>query len=145
MVGLRASHSTIVMEVDCPRRNLRYSLSMEEQKHQFQVCVEFVGENESVNGSRLRYHYERGVGILRPREGLRRVLAAGTWIAGGGLFRGGRVRTLSWRSSISASGSTECGSTGNGRWAVGPRCVGHSHPIFARTSWPGTRGTWAWF
>ena len=68
---------SIGAEVDCPPRLLRYSLFIEEQSHEFQVYAELVGENSPGSGLHLYYHYERGVGTLHPREGVRRVLAAG--------------------------------------------------------------------
>ena len=68
---------SIGADVDCPPRHLRYSLFIEEQNHQFQVYAEHVGENAPASGLHLYYHYERGVGTLHPREGVRRVLAAG--------------------------------------------------------------------
>ena len=37
--------------------------------------AELVGENAPASGSHPYYHYERGVGTLHPREGVRRVLA----------------------------------------------------------------------
>ncbi len=66
-------------DVDCPPRRggLRYSLFVEEQSHEFQVYAELVGENEPESGLHLYYHYERGVGTLHPKEGVRRVLAVG--------------------------------------------------------------------
>lgn len=70
---------SIGAEVDCSSHcgGLRYSLSIEEQDHELQVCAELVGEDSSASGLHLYYHYERGVGTLHPKEGVRRVLAAG--------------------------------------------------------------------
>ena len=68
---------SIRAEVDCPPRHLRYSLFIEEQNHEFQVDAELVGENSPASGLHLYYHYERGLGTLYPREGVRRVLAVG--------------------------------------------------------------------
>ena len=68
---------SIGAEVDCPPRHLRYGLFIEEQNHEFQVYAELVGDNSPANASHLYYHYERGVGTLHPKEGVRRVLAAG--------------------------------------------------------------------
>ena len=70
---------SIGADVDCPPRRggLRYSLFIEAQSHGFEVYAELVGENEPESGLHLYYHYERGVGTLHPKEGVRRVLAVG--------------------------------------------------------------------
>ena len=65
--------------VDSPRHGgLRYGLSVEEQQLRFQVHTEFVLEDDSEDGQGspyLHYRYERGIGILHPKGGIRRVLA----------------------------------------------------------------------
>lgn len=68
---------SIGAEVDCPPRHLRYSLCIEEQNHEFQVYAELVGDDSPANASHPSYHYERGVGTLHLREGVRRLLGAG--------------------------------------------------------------------
>ncbi len=57
---------------------LRYGLCVEEQSLRFRVRTELVSVSESQDGQRtwhICYHYERGVGTLHPRDGIRRVLA----------------------------------------------------------------------